>query len=164
MIPLYVQSPLCLCTLVTRGDKVIIHVLLYVVQITYPVYVVIFVTDEGSVPEMRIWSILLIKSVSKWCIHLSRSLMSYFNFPSFKCRWSVLGFFLLMCIHLSAVFFFEYWCLFILLRQISFFSLVKSFNIPDPCHTWIIICDMHMDPNYHIANIMHEHGLVHVAR
>ena len=32
------------------------------------------ITDEGSVPEMRIWSILLIKSVLKWCIHLSRSL------------------------------------------------------------------------------------------
>ena len=32
------------------------------------------VTDEGSVPEMRIWSILLIKSDLKWCIHLSRSL------------------------------------------------------------------------------------------
>ena len=32
------------------------------------------ITDEGSVPEMRIWSILLIKSDLKWCIHLSRSL------------------------------------------------------------------------------------------
>ena len=31
-------------------------------------------TDEGLVPEMRIWSILLIKSDLKWCIHLSRSL------------------------------------------------------------------------------------------
>ena len=31
------------------------------------------ITDEGSVPEMRIWSILLIKSDSKWCLHLSRS-------------------------------------------------------------------------------------------
>ena len=26
------------------------------------------ITDEGSVPEMRIWSILLIKSDLKWCI------------------------------------------------------------------------------------------------
>ena len=33
--------------------------------------------DDGSVPEMRIWSILLIKSDLKWCIHLSRSLFSY---------------------------------------------------------------------------------------
>ena len=32
------------------------------------------ITDEGWVPEMRIWSILLIKSDSKWCIHWSRSL------------------------------------------------------------------------------------------
>ena len=32
------------------------------------------ITDEGSVPEMRIWSILLIYSDLKWCIYLSRSL------------------------------------------------------------------------------------------
>ena len=32
------------------------------------------ITDEGSVPEMCIWSILLIKSDLKWCIHFSRSL------------------------------------------------------------------------------------------
>ena len=31
------------------------------------------ITDEGSVPEMRIWSILLIKSDLKWCIQLRRS-------------------------------------------------------------------------------------------
>ena len=36
-------------------------------------------TDEGSVPEMRIWSILLIKSDLKWCIHLGRSLFSYYT-------------------------------------------------------------------------------------
>ena len=36
--------------------------------------------DEGSVPEMRIWSILLIKSDLKWCKHLSRSLFLYFNY------------------------------------------------------------------------------------
>ena len=35
------------------------------------------ITDEGSVPEMRKWSILLIKSDLKWCIHLSRSLFLY---------------------------------------------------------------------------------------
>ena len=35
------------------------------------------ITKEGSVPEMRIWSILLIKSELKWCIHLSRSLFLY---------------------------------------------------------------------------------------
>ena len=38
------------------------------------------ITDEGSVPEMRIWSTLLIKSNLKCCIHLSRSLLSYFNY------------------------------------------------------------------------------------
>ena len=32
------------------------------------------ITDEGSVPGMRIWSISLIQSDLKWCIHLSRSL------------------------------------------------------------------------------------------
>ena len=37
------------------------------------------ITDEGSVPEMRIWSILLIKSDLKWCIHPSRSLFLYSN-------------------------------------------------------------------------------------
>ena len=35
------------------------------------------ITDEGSVPEMRIWSILLIKSDLKWCIHLDRSIFLY---------------------------------------------------------------------------------------
>ena len=34
-------------------------------------------TYINIVPEMRIWSILLIKSDSKWCIHLSRSLFLY---------------------------------------------------------------------------------------
>ena len=40
------------------------------------------ITDEGSVPEMRIWSILQIISDLKWCIHvhLSRSLFIYFNY------------------------------------------------------------------------------------
>ena len=38
------------------------------------------ITEEGSVPEMRIWSTLLIMSDWKWCIHLSRSLFSYFNY------------------------------------------------------------------------------------
>ena len=40
-------------------------------------YVWLSITDEGSVPEMRIWSILLIKYDLKWCIHLSRSVCSY---------------------------------------------------------------------------------------
>ena len=36
------------------------------------------ITDEGPVPEMRIWSILLIKSDLKWCIPLSsKSLFTF---------------------------------------------------------------------------------------
>ena len=35
------------------------------------------ITDEGSVTEMRIWSILLMKFDLKWCIHLD--LFLYFN-------------------------------------------------------------------------------------
>ena len=35
-------------------------------------------TDEGALPVMRIWSILLIEFDLKWCIHLSRSLFLYF--------------------------------------------------------------------------------------
>ena len=34
----------------------------------------------SSLPEMRIWSILLIKSDLKWCTHLSRSLLLYFRY------------------------------------------------------------------------------------
>ena len=40
----------------------------------------LMITDDGSVPEMRIWSILLIQSDFKWCIHLSRNLLLYFTF------------------------------------------------------------------------------------
>ena len=35
------------------------------------------ITDEGSVPEMCIWSILLMKSDLKWCIHRSWSLFIF---------------------------------------------------------------------------------------
>ena len=37
------------------------------------------IPDEGSLPEMLIWSILFIKFDSKWCIHLRRGLFLYFN-------------------------------------------------------------------------------------
>ena len=44
-----------------------------------------YLYNEDSVPEMRIWSILLlIKSDLKWCIHLSRSLFSYLNRHEFS--------------------------------------------------------------------------------
>ena len=42
------------------------------------------ITDEGSVPEMRIWSILLINSDLKWCIHLGRSLFLYSKLRKIK--------------------------------------------------------------------------------
>ena len=35
------------------------------------------ITEESSVHEMRIWSILLMKSDLKWCMHLD--LFLYFN-------------------------------------------------------------------------------------
>ena len=35
---------------------------------------------RGSVPEMHIWSISLIRSDLKWCIHLRRSLFVYLNY------------------------------------------------------------------------------------
>ena len=40
-------------------------------------FVLLRITDEGSLPEIRISSILLIKSDLKWCLHLSRSLSLY---------------------------------------------------------------------------------------
>ena len=40
------------------------------------------ITDEGSVSEKRICSILIGKYDFKWCIHLSRSLFFYLNFIS----------------------------------------------------------------------------------
>ena len=43
------------------------------------------ITDEGPVPEMRIWSISLIKSDLKWCKHLSRSL--FFNCLVWRETW-----------------------------------------------------------------------------
>ena len=40
------------------------------------------ITDEGSIPEMRIWSILEIKSDLKWCILLSSRLYLYLLYLS----------------------------------------------------------------------------------
>ena len=40
--------------------------------ITFQLLVWLMITDEGSLPEMRIWSILLIISGLKWGIHLGR--------------------------------------------------------------------------------------------
>ena len=37
------------------------------------------ITDEGSVPEMCIWSILLLKSYLKWFIHLSKTIFFIFQ-------------------------------------------------------------------------------------
>ena len=43
-------------------------------------------TDEVSVPEMRIWSILLIKSDLEWCIHSRRLFLNFYiqNSPYFQ--------------------------------------------------------------------------------
>ena len=41
------------------------------------------ITDEDSIPEMCIWSILLIKSDLKWCINHSRRLYLYFEILQF---------------------------------------------------------------------------------
>ena len=61
------------------------------------------ITDEGSVPEMRIWSILLIKSDLKLCKHSSKSIFLYLIWDligqkfqtrremSFKCKWRSFG-------------------------------------------------------------------------
>ena len=46
------------------------------------------ITDEGSLPEMRIWSILLINSYLKWCIHLSRSLCIFQLLDECHCWWT----------------------------------------------------------------------------
>ena len=51
----------------------------HVWDISFQLLKLLRTTDEGSVPEMRIWSILLIKSDLKWCIHLSRSLFLYYK-------------------------------------------------------------------------------------
>ena len=37
------------------------------------------INDEGSIPEMRIRSILFIKLDFKWCMYLSRSLVLYLS-------------------------------------------------------------------------------------
>ena len=42
------------------------------------------ITDEGALPEMCIWSTLLIKSDLKWCIHLSRSLCQHLRNQSIQ--------------------------------------------------------------------------------
>ena len=44
----------------------------------------VWLADESSVTEMRIWSILLIKFDLKWCLHLRRSLFLFI--PLTKCN------------------------------------------------------------------------------
>ena len=48
-------------------------------ETTFKLFGYLGITDEGSVPEMRMWPILLIKSDLKWCMHLRRSLFLYFK-------------------------------------------------------------------------------------
>ena len=49
-------------------------------------YVWLRITDEGSVPEMRIWSIFLIKSDLKWWTHLNGSLYLYYSIHRLTCQ------------------------------------------------------------------------------
>ena len=51
-------------------------------------FLCLMITDEGSIPEMRIWSILLIKSDLKWCIHLGRSLFIFQLLGECHCWWT----------------------------------------------------------------------------
>ena len=51
---------------------------------TFETTVFLRITDEGSVPEMRIWSILLIKSDIKWCVHFIRSIFIYLFLQLYK--------------------------------------------------------------------------------
>ena len=59
------------------GFSLFWHFLVVTFQL-FILHVLLRINDEGSVPEMRIWSISLIYSDLKWCIHLRRSL--YLNF------------------------------------------------------------------------------------
>ena len=43
-------------------------------QPVFNYFVWLRITDEGSIPKMRIWSILLIKSDLKWCIHSAKDI------------------------------------------------------------------------------------------
>ena len=71
-----VAVPLWICYTIFFGFSLFWHFSNITFQHFY-YFVWLRITDEGSVPEMRIWSILFIKSDLKWCIHLSRSLCSY---------------------------------------------------------------------------------------
>ena len=66
------------------------------IVILYSYLIILYIRKSGHgalvilldpvIPEMRIWSILLIKSDLKWCIHLSRSL--YLSKPVLYSRYS----------------------------------------------------------------------------
>ena len=64
---------------VTFCQRPLIYLSVYQIPLTTH-FVWLRITDEGSLPELRLWSILLIESDLKWCIHLSRSLHLYFNY------------------------------------------------------------------------------------
>ena len=56
------------------NSRVTSKIICYYQKICLNYFIRLRITDEGSVPEISIWSILLIKSDLKWCIHLSRCL------------------------------------------------------------------------------------------
>ena len=61
---------------ITFGFSLFEHSLGITFQLLLNYFVWLRITDEGLVSEMRIWSLLLITSESKWCIQISRSLFS----------------------------------------------------------------------------------------
>ena len=56
----------------------------YCLNQTKPTWFCSKITDEGSIPEMRIWFISLLKSDLKCCIHLSRRLFYIHSFLNFR--------------------------------------------------------------------------------
>ena len=64
---------------VTYPNRFLIFFFLYTVGPHFQLlnYIVwLRITDEGSLPELRIWFILIISSDLKWCIYLSTSILT----------------------------------------------------------------------------------------
>ena len=59
------------------------------------------ICDEGPLPEMRIWYILLIKSGLKLCIHLGRSIFSFLNVHVSCFEFQVVRNYMYLLVHFS---------------------------------------------------------------
>ena len=68
--------------------KLISTLLGITLQLFVNVFLLLRITDEILVAEMFIWSILLIKSDLKWCIHLSKSLYVIQLLGERHCWWT----------------------------------------------------------------------------